>query len=111
MLHLAAVLYLASAAASGGPAYFRLDLSASGDLVTIGEPVVKGEMLVFHEYPDGKLMSLRRSEVRSFTRISAEEAAEPITIRPVARQAVPHRPTPAATSASHLKTKGSQSAK
>lgn len=109
MLHLAAVLYLASAAA--GPAYFRLDLSPSGDLVTIGEPEVKGETIVFHEYPDGKLMSLRRSDVKTFTRISAEEASAPITIRPAAHPAVPRRPTPAAASATHVRAKGSQSAK
>ncbi len=109
MLHLAAVLYLASVAA--GPAYFRLDLSPSGDLVTIGEPMVKGEMVVFHEYPDGRLMSVRRSDVKTSTRISAEEASAPITIRPAAHSAVPRRPTPSATSATHPKVKGSQSAK
>jgi hypothetical protein len=76
MWHLAVALLLASAAPAE-PEYFRLDLSPSGSQVSIGQPVVKGGMLVFHAYPDGKLMSLRRSDVRSSTKITAKEAAGP----------------------------------
>ena len=76
MWHLAVALLLASATPAE-PEYFRLDLSPSGSQVSIGQPVVKGGMLVFHAYPDGKLMSLRRSDVRSSTRITAKEAAGP----------------------------------
>ena len=84
MLHLAVVLFLASpqAAAPAEPAYFRLDMAPSGSQVAIGEPVVKGGMLVFHAYPDGKLMSLRRSDVKSTTRITAKEAAGPAATNP-----------------------------
>ncbi|HYX19393.1 MAG TPA: hypothetical protein VFA98_00925 [Thermoanaerobaculia bacterium] len=81
MLHLAFVLLLASPAPAE-PAYFRLDLSPSGSQVAIGEPVVKGGMVVFHAYPDGKLMSLRRTDVKTTTRISAKEAAGPSTTDP-----------------------------
>ena len=83
MVHLAVVLYLASAApAAVEPAYFRLDLLPSGNQVSIGEPVVKGGMFVFHAYPDGKLMSLRRSDVKSSTRITAKDAAAPAATNP-----------------------------
>ena len=84
MLHLAVVLYLASAASTVAtePVYFRLDLLPSGSQVAIGEPVVKGGMLVFHAYPDGKLMSLRRSDVKSSARITAKEAAAPASTNP-----------------------------
>jgi hypothetical protein len=81
MLHLVAVLLLASPPAAE-PAYFRLDLSPSGSQVSIGEPVVKGGMIVFHAYPDGKLMSLRRSDVKSSTRITAKDAAAPAATNP-----------------------------
>ena len=81
MLHLAVVLFLASPPAAE-PAYFRLDLSPSGSQVSIGEPVVKGGMIVFHAYPDGKLMSLRRSDVKSSTRITAKDAAAPAATNP-----------------------------
>ena len=81
MLHLVAVLFLAAPPVAE-PAYFRLDLAPSGSQVSIGEPVVKGGMVVFHAYPDGKLMSLRRSDVKSTTRIGAKEAAGPATTDP-----------------------------
>ena len=86
MLHLAVVLFLASppaaAATTTESTYFRLDLSPSGSQVAIGEPVVKGGMLIFHAYPDGKLMSLRRSDVKSSTKITAKEAAAPAATNP-----------------------------
>ena len=90
MPHLAAVLFLAAAAATE-PAYFRLDLIPSGSQVSIGEPAVRGSMLVFRAYPDGKLMSVRRSAVRSYSRITEKEAAGPppasvLPIGPLAMQ-------------------------
>jgi hypothetical protein len=90
MLRLATVLFLAAAAAAE-PAYFRLDFSPSGSQVSIGEPVVKGSMVVYHAYPDGKLMSVRRSTVKSSTKITAKEAAGPaqaslVPIGPLAMQ-------------------------
>jgi hypothetical protein len=81
MRHLLVALLLASPPAAE-PAYFRLNLAPSGSQVSIGEPVVKGGMLVFHAYPDGKLMSLRRSDVKSSTKITAKEAAAPAATNP-----------------------------
>jgi len=81
MPHLLIALLLASGAAAE-PEYFRLDLSPSGSQVSIGAPVVKGGMLVFHAYPDGKLMSLRRSDVKGSTKITAKEAAAPAATNP-----------------------------
>jgi hypothetical protein len=78
MRHLAVALLLAAAAAAE-PVYFRIDLSPSGSRVSIGEPVARGSMLVFRAYPDGKLMSVRRSDVRGTSRITAKEAAGPAT--------------------------------
>ena len=76
MMHLAMVLFLA-AAAPAEPIYVRLELTPSGSQVSIGQPVVRGSMLVFRAYPDGKLMSVRRSDVRSQSPITAKEAAGP----------------------------------
>src|SRR5512135_124766 len=81
MLHLAFALLLASPAPAE-PEYFRLDLAPSGSQVTIGQPVVKGGMLVFHAYPDGKLMSLRKTDIKATTRITAKEAAAPSATNP-----------------------------
>ena len=89
MLHLVVAVFLASPPAAE-PEYFRLDLSPSGSQVAIGQPVVKGGMLVFHAYPDGKLMSLRRSDVKGSTKITAKEAAAPsaTTPKPIANLAM-----------------------
>lgn len=76
MLHLALAAFLAATVAAE-PAYFRLELAPSGSQVSIGEPVVKGGMVVFHAYPDGRLMSLRRADVRGYSRVTAKEAAGP----------------------------------
>jgi hypothetical protein len=81
MLHLAVALFLASPPAAE-PVYFRLDLAPSGNQIAIGEPQVKGGMLLFHAYPDGKLMSLRRSDVKASTKITAKEAAGPAATNP-----------------------------
>jgi hypothetical protein len=73
---LAVVLFLAAAPAAE-PVYIRIELVPSGSQVSIGEPAARGSMVVFHAYPEGKLMSVRRSAVRSYTRITAKEAAAP----------------------------------
>jgi len=86
MLHLLVVLLLASPPPE--PEYFRLELAPSGSQVSIGQPVVKGGMLVFRAYPDGKLMSLRRSDVKGSTRITAKEAAAPWNPKPIANLAM-----------------------
>ena len=90
MRHLAVVLFLAAAAAAE-PVYYRLEFSPSGSQVSIGEPVVKGTMVVYRAYPDGKLISVRRSTVRTTTKITANEAAGPapaslVSIGPLAMQ-------------------------
>ena len=81
MLHLLVVMFLASPQAAE-PAYFRLDLAPSGNQVAIGEPVVRGGMVLFHAYPDGKLMSLRKTDIKATTRITAKEAAAPSATNP-----------------------------
>jgi len=96
MLHLAVALLLASPPATE-PEYFRLELAPSGSQVSIGEPVVKGGMLVFHCYPDGKLMSLRRSDVKSSTKITAKEAADPAPLKTIGNLAMQGGSVPAGT--------------
>ena len=75
----------AAAVAAPGPAspppaapeYYRIELAPSGSYVTIGAPLAKGTMLVFKAYPDGKVMSLRKSDVKKLSPITAQEAAAP----------------------------------
>jgi hypothetical protein len=64
-------------AAPPAPAYYRIELAPSGSYVAIGTPVTKATGIVFHAYPDGKLMSLRKSDVKKVSAITAQEAAGP----------------------------------
>jgi hypothetical protein len=64
--------------AAAEPAYFRIELAPSGSYVAIGAPAVKNGAMVFKAYPDGKLMSLRKSDVRRVSAITAKEAAGPV---------------------------------
>jgi len=66
-----------AAAAAPAPAYYRIELAPSGSYVAIGAPVTKATGIVFHAYPDGKLMSLRKSDVKKVSAITAQEAAGP----------------------------------
>jgi len=68
---------LAAATAPAETAYYRVDLAPSGSLVAMGAPVTRGGMILVKGYPDGKLMSLRKSDIKSITAITAQEAAKP----------------------------------
>jgi hypothetical protein len=55
--------------------FFQIDLVPSGRVISQDAPVAKGGALVFHRYPDGTLMSMRRSGVKSVTAITPQAAA------------------------------------
>jgi len=76
-LGLLAAALLCAASGRAEDAYYRIELAPSGSLVSIGAPVTRGTTVLFHGYPSGNLMSLRKSDVRSFARISPEEASAP----------------------------------
>jgi hypothetical protein len=72
---LAGLLLLASAvlgqpaqAAKAPPAaadvVYRIETGGSGVLWSADRPMQNGELVLFHEYPSGALMSVRRSDVR-----------------------------------------------
>jgi len=63
--------------AAPAQAYYRIELAPSGSYVAIGAPVEKPTSLTFHAYPDGKLMMLRKTDVKKVTAITAQEAAGP----------------------------------
>ena len=96
-ISITAGLLLAVASATAETAYYRVELSPSGSLVSIGAPVVRGTTILIHGYPDGTLMSLRKSDVRSVSAITAQEAATPakksvVAIGNLAMQGGPQAP-------------------
>jgi hypothetical protein len=67
--------FLASFAASAQTvAYYRIDLVPTGTMLSKDVPVFKGGAYVFHSYPAGTLMSMRRSEVKLVTPVTPEAA-------------------------------------
>ncbi|HWZ85893.1 MAG TPA: hypothetical protein VN032_06825 [Thermoanaerobaculia bacterium] len=74
---LAAGALLSAASGQAEDAYYRIELVPSGSLVSVGAPLTRGTTVLFHGYPNGNLMSLRRSDLRSVARISPEEASAP----------------------------------
>ena len=70
----AAVLLACAAALRAEQVFYQIDLAPSGKVISQDLPVAKGNTIVFHRYPDGTLMSMRRSEVKTLTRITPQSA-------------------------------------
>ena len=54
--------------------FYQIDLVPSGRVISQDAPVAKGTTIVFHRYPDGMLMSMRRSDVKALGRITPQAA-------------------------------------
>jgi len=54
--------------------FYQITLIPSGTVVATDLPVTKGQMVVFHGYPSGNLMSMPRSTVKSVSPIPAVDA-------------------------------------
>ncbi len=67
----------AATPASHEPAYYRIELAPSGSYIAVGTLVYKGNAVIFHAYPDGNVMSLRKTDIRKVSPITAREAAAP----------------------------------
>ena len=70
-----AVLLAAATAWAAEHVYYRIETSPSGSMIASDAPVLKGGTYLFHGYPSGTLVSLRRSDVRRITQITAAAAA------------------------------------
>ena len=65
----AAFLLAAAAASAADRAYYRVETAPSGSMIASDLPVLKGNTYLFHGYPSGTLVSLRRSDVRRIVQI------------------------------------------
>ena len=65
-----AVLFVCASALRAETTYYQIDLVPSGEMISTDLPVTKGTMVVFHKYPGGALVSIRRSELKTVTRVS-----------------------------------------
>ena len=83
---LVAVSLLACAfALSAEEALYQIELIPSGKLVSRDLPVLKGTNYLFHQYPTGTLISIRKSTVKQIGKMSIAEkvAANPTRIVPI----------------------------
>jgi hypothetical protein len=81
-----AVVLLACAFALGAEeTLYQIDLIPSGKLVSRDLPVLKGTNYLFHQYPTGTLISIRKSTVKQIGKMSIAErvAANPTRIVPI----------------------------
>ena len=74
-----AVLFACASALRAETTYYQIDMVPSGSVISTDLPVTKGTMVVFHKYPGGTLMSMRRSELKTVTKVSsaAVQSAKP----------------------------------
>lgn len=72
ILILIATLFPLAAAAE--QAYYQIDLVPSGRMISTDVPALKGGAYLFHGYPSGTLVSLRKSNVRQITKITGQAA-------------------------------------
>lgn len=71
-----AMLVLACASALGAQeVLWQLDLLPSGKAMSKDEPVAKGGSYLYHEYPTGTLISVKKSAVKQITKLSQKAAA------------------------------------
>ncbi len=64
-----AVLLACALALRAEQGYYQVDLLPSGSVISTDLPVTKGTMVVFHKYPGGTLVSMRRSDLKKVTKI------------------------------------------
>jgi hypothetical protein len=53
---------------------YRIDLAPSGRMIAKENPTLKGTTYTFHTWRDGKLMSLRKSDILQIVRVTGIEA-------------------------------------
>ena len=72
------------------PTLYQIDLVSSEKLISLDLPVLKGAVYLFHQYPTGTLLSVRKSTVKQFGKMTptAVAATIPTTARTVGNVAM-----------------------
>lgn len=52
--------------------YYQIDLAPTGKMLSKDQPVLKNGTYLFHSYPNGTLMSLRRSQIKQVSQVTPE---------------------------------------
>jgi opacity protein-like surface antigen len=65
----------ASAAQAADQVLWQIDLLPSGKAISRDAPVARGGSYLYHEYPSGTLISVKKSTVKQITKLSPAAAA------------------------------------
>jgi hypothetical protein len=78
-LTLAAAVLACASVLGAEDALYKIDLVPTGKAVSKDLPVLKGTSYVYHAYPSGTLVSVKKSSVKQITRMTkaAAEATQP----------------------------------
>jgi hypothetical protein len=74
-LAVAAVLLVCASALGAQQALYQIELVDSGKVISRDLPVLKGTSYLFHQFPSGTLISVRKSTVKQITKLSPTAAA------------------------------------
>jgi hypothetical protein len=74
-LAVAAVVLACTFALGAEEVLYQIDLVPSGKLISRDLPTLKGTAYLFHQYPTGTLITVRKSTVKQITRMSPAAAA------------------------------------
>ena len=77
-------------AAPPAPTLYQIDLVSSEKLISLDLPVLKGTVYLFHQYPAGTLISVRKSTVKQIGKMSpaAIAASSPTATRAIGNLAM-----------------------
>lgn len=74
-LTVAAVLLTGTFAFGAEDALWQIELIPAGKTLSKDQPTLKGASYLFHQYPTGTLVSIKKSSVKQITKLSAVAAA------------------------------------
>ena len=74
-LAVAAALLLGAFALDAEEVLWQIDLLPAGKAISKDQPKLKGASYLFHEYPTGTLISVKKSTVKQITKLAPKAAA------------------------------------
>ena len=69
---LAALLFASGAALSAQDYMYKIDLSPSGAMITMSQPMLQGNSYVFRSWPDGAQSAVPQNMIRNITRLTGD---------------------------------------
>ena len=75
-LMVAAVVFVCASALGAEDTLWQIDLLPSGKAISKSEPILKGANYLYHHYPTGALISVKKATVKKISRMTPEAIAQ-----------------------------------